>query len=172
MRSGSFASMIDDLTIDSTTASSGPPQRGRFLQGTVDYERRDTRSTKTPQRPYRPSPSYSVGSIFAHETTVIGQLRAFFRGRESETGPARSERAVSSWQCLPEATETHGSSLPNIRPDPHVHPVCVDGDLSVQVGPVDRSANRFETSEDLGRGVAERVATAAADDGNLRPPPF
>ena len=41
----------------------------------------------------RPTP---VGSIFAHETTVVGPLRAFFRGRESETGRARSDRAVLS----------------------------------------------------------------------------
>jgi len=48
-------------------------QRGRFLQRTGDYERRDTRSTKTPRRPCRPSPS---NSRWEHLRSRDNSLRA------------------------------------------------------------------------------------------------
>ena len=51
----------------------------RLVSKPADYERRDHRSTKTPQTLSRPSPDYSVGSIVAHEASVVERLRAFFR---------------------------------------------------------------------------------------------
>jgi len=75
-------------------------QRGRFLQRTGDYERRDTRSTKTPRRPCRPSPSNSRWEHLRSRDNSLRAAASVFRGRESETGRARSDRAVCAGQCL------------------------------------------------------------------------
>ena len=69
-------------------------QRGRFLRGRATMSAATSEAQKRRSGHIdrvRPIP---CGSIFAHEITVFGQLRAFFGGRESQTGPARSDRAV------------------------------------------------------------------------------
>jgi hypothetical protein len=72
------APLFRQLKICSTLAQSQPARR-RLVSKPADYERRDQRSTKTPQPLSRPSPDHSVGSMFAHEEFVVERLRAFFR---------------------------------------------------------------------------------------------
>ena len=58
----------------------------------------------------------------------------------------------------------------NERAYMHVGAVRLEGDLTVEIGSVDRRADGFESLKDIGRRMTEGVAPAAADDRNVRPP--
>jgi hypothetical protein len=53
MRSVACAVLIDLTSRSDNSGFLDAHTRGRFLQWPGDYERRDTRSTRTPQRPCR-----------------------------------------------------------------------------------------------------------------------
>ena len=88
-----------------------------------DYERRDHRSTKTPQTLSRPSPAHSVGNIVAHEAVDIERLRAFFR--DANRRPALQE-ATALLSPLTGSREVPDVATANqIRSKRDVEP-CVD----------------------------------------------
>jgi hypothetical protein len=72
-----------------------PLQRGRFLPGPADYEQRDTRSTKTPKRPSRLSPSNSGWEHFRSRGDSRRDAASVFPRCESEADLAKASALLS-----------------------------------------------------------------------------
>src|SRR4051794_14639151 len=71
-------------------------------------------------------------------------------------------RVLRVCECL------RGSSpLSNVSTNIHRAAIGFDCYLPIPIGPVDPRADGFEAGDHVGGGVAEGVAAAAADDGDL-----
>ena len=125
-------------------------------------------------------------SLSAHvEALTIPDHKSPLAGARAGWGcPARRAGAISSHVLL--APRTRGATR---RQDPprrfrksasmrsrhecarlHHRALRLDRDLPISISSQHRGADGFESSQDLRRGVTEAIASAAADDGNLRTP--